>query len=161
MCIKRIWTNDTLITTKQMTSNKFCNRLWALLLFFLHAWTVNVKDGLIICMSTRSFRIAHSQATECPEITARQKTHPRHLKTIKNQRAPPPGHPRPPRRLQGYPPIKHLITKWLKTLTFLCKLYKSTWWIIAMKSEALECDNAVDSESHHFNASMSPETKCE
>ena len=118
MCIKRIWTNDTIITTKQMTSNKFCNRLWALLLFCLHAWTVNVKDGLIICMSTNSFRIAQSQATECPEITVRQKTHPRHLKTIKKLTCAPTWSSQAAQEAPGVSPNKALDHKMIKDLNF-------------------------------------------
>ena len=112
-------------------------------------------------MSTRSFRIAQSQATECPQITVRQKTHPRHLKTIKKLTCDPTWSSQAAQEAPGVSPNKEIDHKIIKDLDFFMQAVQIYMMNHRNASEALECDKAVDSESHHFDASMSPETQCE
>ena len=107
--------------------------IYYVLASFCVSWRVvfHPQNGLGDAMCTRSFLfespLPTSGAKVTPKVAPRSpqgepkgaqrdhkdaKRHPRDIeKPSKNQAATPPGHPRPPGRLQGYPPVRKLIPK--------------------------------------------------
>ena len=103
---------------------------------FCVSWRVpfHPQNGLGNAMCTRSFLFEFPLPTSGAKMTPRSpqgrpkgaqrdhkdaKRHPGDIqKPWKNQPATPPGHPRLPGRLQGYPPVRNLTPKSLKNLTF-------------------------------------------